>query len=81
MYLPKQFAEERLDVLHEAISSAQFATLVTFGSTGLQVSYAPVDFTAGLLKGSVGLEIPIAPSHPSHDVTSPLAAQPRPVRA
>jgi len=42
MYVPKHYAEERLDVLHDAIARAEFGTLVTFGSTGLNATHLPV---------------------------------------
>ena len=33
MYVPKHFAEERLDVLHAAMREAEFGTLVTLTPT------------------------------------------------
>ena len=41
MYLPTAFAEQRLDVLHELMSSHAFATLVTHGPRGLIASHVP----------------------------------------
>src|SRR5687768_14819370 len=42
MYIPPAFAEQRLDVLHELMSSHAFATLVTYGEQGLIASHVPV---------------------------------------
>jgi transcriptional regulator len=42
MYLPAQFREERVDVLHEAIRGTGLATLVTLGSEGLEASHVPM---------------------------------------
>ena len=42
MYTPRDFAETRLDVIHEAIRSNPFATLVTAGADGLVATHLPV---------------------------------------
>lgn len=42
MYIPRQFREERLPVLHEIIESASFATVVTAGSEGLTATHIPI---------------------------------------
>jgi transcriptional regulator len=42
MYLPKDFTEERVPVLHEAIRQAAFGTLVTLGEAGLEASHVPM---------------------------------------
>ena len=42
MYLPQHFEETRLDVLHELIRAYPLATLVTPGTTELQVNHIPV---------------------------------------
>ncbi|HUE75658.1 MAG TPA: FMN-binding negative transcriptional regulator, partial [Chloroflexota bacterium] len=42
MYLPKHFAEDRIEVLHEAIRQIELATLVTLGSGGLVATHLPV---------------------------------------
>ncbi len=42
MYVPRQFQEQRPDILAGAIRSIQFATLVTPGADGLQVSHVPM---------------------------------------
>jgi transcriptional regulator len=41
MYLPKQFEETNLTILHGLIRSHPFATLVTYGETGLEVNHLP----------------------------------------
>lgn len=49
VYLPKHFAEDRIEVLHEAIRRTELATLVTFGAGGLFATHLPVvlDHSAG----------------------------------
>lgn len=42
MYTPRQFREERRAVLAQAVRDIQFATLVTPGREGLQVTHLPV---------------------------------------
>lgn len=42
MYVPRQFREERPEVLALAVRRIQFATLVTPGPDGLQVSHVPM---------------------------------------
>ncbi len=42
MYVPAQFKEDRVPVLHEAIREIAFGTLVTLGSDGLIASHVPM---------------------------------------
>jgi len=42
MYLPKDFTEERVPVLHEAIRQARIGALVTLGEAGLEASHVPM---------------------------------------
>jgi len=42
MYLPKEFREEQVPVLHEAIRQAALGTLVTLGADGLEASHVPM---------------------------------------
>ena len=42
MYVPKHFAEERVDVLHEAMQRIGLATLVSLGSQGLIATHLPL---------------------------------------
>jgi transcriptional regulator len=42
MYLPKDFTENRVDVLHETIRAIAFGTLVTLGEDGLSASHVPM---------------------------------------
>jgi len=42
MYLPKDFTEERVPVLHEAIRRARIGALVTLGEAGLEASHVPM---------------------------------------
>jgi transcriptional regulator len=56
MYVPSQFTEERVPVLHEAIERVGFGTLVTLGADGMTASHVPMLIDAepapfGTLKG------------------------------
>jgi transcriptional regulator len=42
MYVPESFREDRIPILHEAMRSIAFATLVTFGEDGLTASHIPL---------------------------------------
>jgi transcriptional regulator len=42
MYLPKEFAEDRIPVLHDAMRTIAFGTLVTTGADGLTASHIPL---------------------------------------
>ena len=42
MYLPAQFTEARVPVLHDAIRQARLGTLVTLGGAGLEASHVPM---------------------------------------
>ncbi|HEX9490409.1 MAG TPA: FMN-binding negative transcriptional regulator [Stellaceae bacterium] len=42
MYLPKDFKEDRVPVLHEAIRRARLGTLVTMGADGIEASHVPM---------------------------------------
>lgn len=42
MYLPKDFTEQRVPVLHEAIRQARLGTLVTMGADGIEASHVPM---------------------------------------
>lgn len=42
MYVPRHFAEERIDVLHAAIARTGLATLVTLGDRGLLATHLPL---------------------------------------
>jgi transcriptional regulator len=42
MYLPKDFREERVPALHEAIRQIALATLVTLGPDGVEASHVPM---------------------------------------
>ncbi len=42
MYVPRDFREERVPVLHDAIRQARLGTLVTLGADGLEASHVPM---------------------------------------
>jgi len=63
MYTPPLFAEERIDVLHDAIERAGLATLVTMAADGLTASHIPVLLdrsagTHGVLYGHLAIANP-----------------------
>jgi transcriptional regulator len=72
MYLPSHFAEERLDVLHDAIRSHPFATLITQGANEVTADHLP--FLLQNLTGKLGtLQAHLAHANPvwqAADVTS-----------
>ena len=47
MYVPRHFAEERIDVLHHAIEQTGLATLVSVGANGLIASHLPMVLDRG----------------------------------
>ena len=42
MYLPKEFKEERVPVMHEAMRRARLGTLITLGADGMEASHIPM---------------------------------------
>ena len=42
MYLPKEFTEARVPVLHDAIRQARLGTLISLGEAGLEASHVPM---------------------------------------
>jgi transcriptional regulator len=64
MYIPKQFDEPRVDVLHQFIRSRPFASLVTLSSGGLNANHIPLHLSEqpgpfGTLRGHVARANPI----------------------
>jgi len=58
MYLPKDFKEERVPAMHEAIRQARLGTLVTLGPDGMEASHIPMlvdpePAPFGMLKGHI----------------------------
>lgn len=47
MYLPKHFAEPRVEVMHELMRAHPLATLVTLSSDGLDANHIPLQLVAG----------------------------------
>jgi transcriptional regulator len=47
MYVPKQFEESRVEVMHELIRARPLATLVTLGSGGLNANHIPLEVAPG----------------------------------
>ena len=50
MYIPDDFAENRLDVLHSLITEYPFGVLFTHGSNGLDVNHLPFELEANEFK-------------------------------
>ena len=70
MYIPKHFAEPRVDVLHELMRARPLATLVTMASGGLDANHIPLHLsldsalpespaTLGTLRGHVARANPL----------------------
>ena len=64
MYIPKQFEEPRIDVMHELIRARPLATLVTLSARGLNANHIPLHLLEspaplGTLQGHVARANPI----------------------
>lgn len=64
MYLPKHFAEPRIEVMHELMRAQPLATLVTLTSYGLDANHIPLQLVAdaspfGTLQGHVARANPL----------------------
>jgi transcriptional regulator len=64
MYIPKQFEEPRVEVMHELMRAHPLATLVTLSSRGLNANHIPFYLSAepapfGMLQGHVARSNPI----------------------
>ena len=64
MYIPKQFEEPRIDVMHELIRAHPLATLVTLSSSGLNANHIPLHLLEspapfGTLQGHVARANPM----------------------
>lgn len=69
MYLPKQFEEPDMDVLHALIRAKPLATLVTFNASGIEANHIPLLLTVdrkpyGTLCGHVARSNPLWQDHP-----------------
>lgn len=74
MYIPKHFAEPRVDVLHQLIRARPLSTLVTLSSSGLNANHIPLHLSLepspfGTLRGHVARANPIW-----NDITSDIEA-------
>lgn len=64
MYIPKQFEEPRVDVMHELIRTRPLATLVTLSANGLNANHIPLHLSEspaplGTLQGHVARANPL----------------------
>ncbi len=64
MYIPPQFEQPNIDVMHELIRKRPLATLVTLGSNGINANHIPLHLSLtpepfGVLRGHVARSNPI----------------------
>jgi transcriptional regulator len=64
MYLPKQFEESRVEVMHALIREHPLAVVVTLGPNGLNANHLPIEFDPepapfGTLRGHVARANPV----------------------
>jgi transcriptional regulator len=64
VYIPKQFEESRVNVLHELIRAYPLATLITHSSSGLNANHIPLHLSEsptpyGILRGHVARSNPL----------------------
>ena len=63
MYIPKQFEETRIDILHDLMRANPLATVVTNAASGLNANHIPLQLIAaepfGILRGHVARANPI----------------------
>src|SRR5687767_5959902 len=64
MYIPKQFEEPKVEVMHELIRANPLATLVTLSSSGLNANHIPLHLSQepspfGTLRGHVARSNPV----------------------
>jgi len=55
MYIPKHFAEDRLDVLHALVTKHPLGTLVRVGPDGLAADHLPFELAAPTIDAPFGL--------------------------
>lgn len=71
MYIPKQFEETDVEVLHELIRIKPLATLVTLNAGGIEANHIPLILSAetkpyGTLSGHVARSNPLWQDHPAN---------------
>ncbi len=69
MYIPKQFAEPSVEVMHDLIRSRPLATLVTLGPAGVEANHIPLLLAGragpfGTLRGHVARANPLWQNQP-----------------
>ncbi|HZW26404.1 MAG TPA: FMN-binding negative transcriptional regulator [Gallionella sp.] len=70
MYIPRQFEEPNIEVIHELIRAKPLATLVTLNADGLEANHIPLMLTAGpapygVLSGHIARSNPLWQEHPA----------------
>ena len=71
MYIPAQFDEENIEVMHELIRAKPLATLVTLNPSGIEANHIPMVLSAesgpyGTLCGHVARSNPLWHEHPEN---------------
>lgn len=64
MYMPKHFAEPRIEVMHDLMREQPLATLITHSPAGLDANHVPLNFVAngspfGTLQGHIARANPL----------------------
>jgi len=64
MYIPSQFEQPDIEVMHELIRNRQLATLVTLGANGINANHIPLHFSPtpepfGVLRGHIARANPL----------------------
>ncbi|HCI14069.1 MAG: transcriptional regulator [Gallionellales bacterium GWA2_60_142] len=70
MYIPRQFEEPNIEVMHELIRAQPLATLVTLNANGLEANHIPLALSTepvpyGVLSGHLARSNPLWQEHPA----------------
>ncbi len=70
MYIPRQFEEPNIEVMHELIRAKPLATLVTLNAHGIEANHIPLVLAAepapyGVLSGHIAKANPLWHEHPA----------------
>lgn len=70
MYIPRQFEEPNIEVMHELIRAKPLATLVTLNANGLEANHIPLALATepapyGVLSGHIARSNPLWQEHPA----------------
>lgn len=70
MYIPQQFDEPNIDVMHELIRTRPLATLITLNEAGIEANHIPLELLSapmpyGALRGHIARSNPLWHEHPA----------------